>query len=96
MIIGFAWGGWVTGSTSQSLAKDMADDAVVDRMAAICVAQFNQDTARDAKLQVLKDTTSYQRREYIQTQGWATMPGEDEPDRTVSDACVKLLMLVNP
>jgi hypothetical protein len=96
MIVGFAWGGWVTGSTAQRLAKDMADDAVVERMASICVAQFNQDPARDQKLQVLKETTSYQRREYIQTQGWATIPGDERPDRTVSDACVKLLMLVNP
>jgi len=96
MIVGFAWGGWVTGGTARNMAEDMAEDAVVDRMASICVAQFNQDPARDAKLQMLKDTTSYQRREYIQTQGWATMPDEDAPDRTVSDACVKLLMLINP
>jgi hypothetical protein len=96
MIIGFAWGGWVTGSTAQRVAKEMADDAVVDRLAAICVAQFNQDPARSQKLAVLKETSSYQRREYIQDQGWAMIPGDDTPSRTVSDACVKLLMLINP
>ena len=96
MIVGFAWGGWVTGSTAERLAQNMAKDAVVERLASICVAQFNQDPARDQKLQVLKETTSYQRREYIQTQGWAIIPGDEAPDRTVSDECVKLLMLINP
>lgn len=96
MIVGFAWGGWVTGSTADRLAQDKAQGAVVERLASICVAQFNQDPEKDSKLQVLKETTSYQRREYIQAQGWATIPGDQSPDRTVSDACVKMLMLINP
>ena len=96
MIIGFAWGGWVTGSTAQKLAKDMADDAVVERLAPICVAQFNQDPGKAAKLEELKEASSYQRRTFVQDQGWATMPGEEDPDRAVADECVKLLMLINP
>ena len=36
MIIGFAWGGWLTGGTAQK----MADEAVLASQAAICVAQF--------------------------------------------------------
>ena len=96
MIIGFAWGGWVTGSTAQKLAKDMADDAVVERLAPICVTQFNQDPGKAAKLEELKEASSYQRRTYVQDQGWATMPGEEGPDRAVAEECVKLLMLINP
>jgi hypothetical protein len=94
MIIGFAWGGWVTGSNARMMAKDIAEDAVVERLAPICVAQFNQDPGKDAKLEELKATSSYQRRTFVQDQGWATMPGEEGPDRAVADACVKLLMLI--
>jgi hypothetical protein len=36
MIIGFAWGGWVTASTNQK----MSGEAVLASQAAICVAQF--------------------------------------------------------
>jgi hypothetical protein len=96
MIVGFSWGGWVTGSTARRLAQDMAEDAVVERLASVCVAQFNQDPARDQKLQALKETTGYQRREYVETQGWATIPGDEAPDRTVANECVKLLVLINP
>ena len=96
MIIGFAWGGWVTGRTARTLAEDIAEDAVVERLAPICVHQFNQDPGKDAKLAELKEASSYQRRTFVQDQGWATMPGEESPDRAVADECVKLLMLINP
>ena len=96
MIIGFAWGGWVTGRTSRQLAEDVADDAVTARLALICVGQFNQDPGKAAKLEELKELGSYQRRTYVEDQGWATMPGEEGPDRTVATECIKLLLLVNP
>ncbi len=39
-IIGFNWGGWVLGSTSQKMGEEMAEEAVVSRLAHICVEQF--------------------------------------------------------
>jgi hypothetical protein len=42
----------------------------------------------------LKDTSIWQRRAYVEEQGWATMPGEEEPDRKVAEECAKLLMQV--
>ena len=96
MIIGFAWGGWVTGGTARKMAETVAGDAVAARLAPICVTQFNQDPTKDQKLEELKKASSYQRRTYVQDQGWATMPGEESPDRKVVDECVKLLMLINP
>jgi hypothetical protein len=44
------------------------------------------------KLVALKDESSWQRGEYIGKQGWATMPGEQEPDRRVAEMCATLLM----
>ena len=32
MIVGFGWGGWVTGGTAQAMGETMADDAVVQRL----------------------------------------------------------------
>ncbi len=94
MIIGFAFGGWVTGGTAQRMAKEMADEAVIDRLAPICVTQFNQDPEKDKKLQELKEISSYQRGDYVEKQGWATMPGEKEPDSKVADECaIRLVKL---
>ena len=95
MIVGFGWGGWVTGSTAEKLAEKMAENAVVQRLAPICVTQFNQDPGRDQKLVALKGTDSWKRTDYVQTQGWATMPGEEKPDSLVAEECAKLLMLIS-
>ena len=95
MIIGFAWGGWVTGGTAQKMAEVMAEDAVVKRLAPICVIQFNQDPQKDQKLKELKETSSWQRGDYVTKQGWATMPGEEKPDSKVADECARLLMLIS-
>jgi hypothetical protein len=96
MLVGFNWGGWVRGSTAQKMATVTARDAIVQRLATICVAQFNLDVGKDQKLQELKETSSYERAKYVTTQGWATMPGEEKPESRVADACAKQLMLINP
>jgi hypothetical protein len=94
IVIGFAWGGWVTGGSAQKTAEVMAKDAVVQRLAPMCVAQFNQDPGKDQKLTELKDTSTWQRHTYVEKQGWATMFGEKEPDTKVADECAKLLMRI--
>jgi len=96
MVIGFAWGGWVTGRTSRQLAEEVADDAVTERLGLICVAQFNQDPAKDQKLEEVRKMSGYERRNYVQEQGWATMPGEEGPDRAVAEECLRLLLLIQP
>jgi hypothetical protein len=95
MIVGFAWGGWVTGGTADKMATTLADAAVVKRLAPICVVQFNQDPGKDQKLVALKGTDSWERDGYVEKQGWATMPGEKQSDSKVAEACANLLMLVS-
>ena len=92
MIVGFSWGGWVTGGTARTTAETMAHDAVVTRLAPICVMQSGRDLGKGQKLVALKGESTWQRGEYVGKQGWATMPGEQEPDRRVADACAALLM----
>lgn len=92
IIIGFTLGGWVTGGTAQNMAEESAEKAVVDRMAAICVAQVKQDPEKDKKIEELEKTDSWERRDYVKKQGWATMPGEKEADSEVAKECAKLLM----
>jgi hypothetical protein len=92
MIVGFSWGGWVTGGTARQTAETMAREAVVQRLAPICVMQSGKDLGKGQKLVALKDESSWQRGEYVSKQGWATMPGEKEPDRRVAEACAELLL----
>ena len=92
MIVGFSWGGWVTGGTARQTAETLARDAVVQRLAPICVALSGRDPAKAQKLVALKEESTWQRSEYVGKQGWATMPGEQEPDRGVAQACATLLL----
>jgi hypothetical protein len=91
MIVGFNWGGWVTGGTAQKMAEVMSKNAVVQRLAPMCVDQFNQDSGKDQKLKELTDMSAYKRGSYIEKQGWATMSGEAKPDSQVASECAKLL-----
>ena len=91
-IVGFAWGGWVLGGTAQEMAEEMAENAVVARLAPICVEQFKQDSEKDQKLKDLKKEDSWNRNDYVEKQGWATMPGEKESDSKVAKKCAELLV----
>jgi len=84
----------VTGGTARSMAEKMTEDAVVKRLAPMCVVQFKQAPGKDQKLKDWKKTDSWQRSEYVEKQGWATMPGEEKPDSKVASECVRLLMLI--
>ena len=91
-IVGFAWGGWVLGGTAQEMAEEMAENAVVARLAPICVEQFKEDSEKDQKLKDLKKEDSWNRDDYVEKQGWATMPGEKNPDSKVAKKCAELLV----
>ena len=94
MIIGFGWGGWVLGSTSEKNAETMVADALVARLAPMCVAQFNEDAEKDKKLKELKATDRWEREKYVEEQGWATMPFEKKPDSKVAEVCVEQIMQI--
>lgn len=96
MVIGFNWGGWVTADTAQDMAQDMADDAIVQRLAPICFAQFAQDPDRELKRSEMIEQANSQRVRYVQEQGWATISGEEQPDRNVARACSDLILEMSP
>lgn len=90
-VVGFNWGGWVTGGAAAAMAKDTASDAVAERLGSICVAQFNRDSDKGQKIKEMKAKDSWDTGRYIEKQSWAIMPGEEKPDSRVADACAKQL-----
>ena len=84
-IVGFNWGGWVTGSK----ADEMAQSAIVDRLIPICVEQFNMDSEKANKLAEMKKVDSWMRSDFVVKQGWATMPGSTEANRNVAEGCAE-------
>ena len=90
-IVGFSWGGWVTGGSAQEMASDEARAKVVAALAPICVEQSRQDPNVDITLASLMEANSYKRGEMLMDTGWATMPGATEADRNVAKACMEAL-----
>jgi hypothetical protein len=91
-ILGFTWGGWVTGSTATTMADKQATIEVAKVLAPICFLQFNQQPDAATKLAELKEITSiYMKASFIEKSGAATMPGSDKVARGVSQACADLL-----
>ena len=81
--IGFGMSGWVLAGTAQ----ERTQIAVIDRLTPICVAQFQRDPLKSQKLKSLKKLSYDEHGKYVATQGWATMPGESNPDNAVAEKC---------
>ncbi len=93
-VVGFSYGGWVTGGKAETLAVARGEQATVAALVPICVSQFKKTPDMKASLTALKGTESWQQAEYVQKGGWATMPGAaeaSEPSREVADACADAL-----
>jgi len=90
-IVGFVWGGWVTGGTAHDRAIAMSRDDVVAAMVPVCLGMAQADPDRVAKLAVIRDTQTYQRRNALMAAGWATVPGAETPNRDIAQACLASL-----
>jgi hypothetical protein len=94
MIVGFSWGGWSTGSTSDRMAMDRSNAAVTAALVPVCLEKSKADPARTKKLGELKALTStYEQRDAVLKDGWATV-GESEGNRDVAEACAAQLVKV--
>lgn len=92
LIVGFNWGGWVTGSTSEKQAKQSADAAVVAVLTPICIAQSKGDANSKAIIASLKAADYWKRSDILKPTGWATMPGATVPNNDVLKGCAEQLV----
>lgn len=67
IVIGFAWGGWVTGGTATEMEAASAEAAVVQALTPLCVTKAEQEPER---LGALKEEASYKRDDFVIEAGW--------------------------
>ena len=91
LVVGFGWGGWQLHSKAQKMAQDSASSAVVAVLAPICADKFQRAADSKATLVALKATDSWKQDTFVEKGGWATFPGNAEPNRNVAEACAKML-----
>jgi hypothetical protein len=95
-IIGFGWGGWVTGGTATKMADNAAEEAQAELAAFFCVDRFMHAQDVKEQLKSLKDTTSWQRGGFIKDGGWAKVPGVDGRVPGAADECAQRLAQMDP
>ena len=92
LIVIFSAGWVVTSGSAEAQAKVIAQETVIAHLAPIAVAQFMQDPNRKERLKELKALDSWKRGEYVQKQGWVTMPGSKSPNGVIDYEVVNRIM----
>ena len=88
IVVGFAWGGWVTGGTAGLMETASAEAAVVQTFTPLCVAKAQQ---QPEKLGPLKNESSYQRDTFVIEAGWVDNVSEKYRSE-VAEACASTLV----
>jgi hypothetical protein len=81
-IVGFSWGGWVTGGSAQEMAEDSAAQARQELAAVVCVDRFMAAPDAGTQLTALQEiTTARAQGKFVEDGGWAIIvPASDPPD----------------
>ena len=88
MIIGFVWGGWVTGGTAGRMAESSAEMATVQALTPLCVAKAEKEPEQ---LLLLKEESSYQRDDFVVKAGWVDNVNEKYRS-AVAEACASTIV----
>ena len=91
LIVGFSWGGWVTGGTATDMAEEAAENAQAQLAATICFERFVNANNVEAELAALKETSSWKREDFITEGGWVELPGVKEPVDEAAEICAERL-----
>lgn len=91
MIVGFTWGGWVTGGTARTMEAQAAQDAREQLVASICVDRFVKGPNASAQLAALKEAGTWERDDLIEEGGWITIDGLEDQVSGAADVCAEKL-----
>jgi hypothetical protein len=99
-IVGFSWGGWMTGGSAQEMAEDSAALARQELAAVVCVDRFMAAPDAGVQLTALQEITSASAQgKFVQEGGWATIVPASSPtdykaradDRKAAGLCAEEL-----
>jgi hypothetical protein len=92
IVVGFSWGGWMTGGSARTMADKAAAQARQDLAAVVCVDRFM--AAQDARVQLAalqKIGRPHAQGQFVQDGGWATISGSSTDDRKAAGLCAEEL-----
>jgi hypothetical protein len=75
IVVGFSWGGWVTGGSATEMAEESSARARQEMAAVVCVDRFMAAPDASVQLAALKEiSTSYAQGKFVQDGAWAIVP----------------------
>jgi hypothetical protein len=87
-IVGFSWGGWVTGGSAKDMATKQSNTAVAAALTPYCVERAGgMDAATATTMTELKGASTYSRKAIVEKAGWATPMGAEKPNTDLAQAC---------
>src|SRR3546814_571943 len=92
MLLGFTWGGWVTGGTAKEMTESAVEDTRAELAAAVCVDRFLKASDVGARLASLREIDSWNRSSFMEKEGWVTLRGTEDPVPEAGDLCAEQLM----
>ena len=99
-IVGFSWGGWVTGGSAQEMVDEAAAQARQELAAVVCVDRFMAAPDAGVQLTALQEITSPRAQgKFVEDGGWATIVPASSPtdfkaradDRKAAGLCAEEL-----
>ena len=91
-LVGFNYGGWVTGRSAEQMANRESSAAVTAALLPVCISRSRADPEAIAKTQHVGALSSlYERRAFVMRTGWATMPPMQSPNSDLAAACAEVL-----
>jgi hypothetical protein len=90
-IIGFSWGGWVTGGSADKRVAVASHDATVAAWATVCADRFRAQSDAAVKLVELSKVSTWDRGGFIERSGFALVPGSQSVDSDIARACAETL-----
>jgi hypothetical protein len=100
-IVGFSWGGWVTGGSAMEMAEESAAQARQELAAVVCVDRFMAAPDAGVQLTVLQEiTTPRAQGKFVEDGGWAIIVPASSPtdykaranDRKAAGLCAEELV----
>ena len=88
MVVGFGWGGWVTGGTAGRMEIASAEAAVVLAFTPLCVAKAEQ---QPEQLVLLKNQSNWTREDFVVEAGWVANVSEKYRS-AVAKACASTIV----
>jgi len=95
MVVGFTWGGWVTGGSAQQRADAAAEQAVAQLAADICFKRYLASPDARVNLTALTEESSYRRGGVIEDGGWVTLADREDPVDGAAKLCADRLAEVD-